>query len=1066
MATTLFCWGNGHHGQLGFGTEGLDFIGLPRLLPSPFDEKVDLIQHIACGQHHTLIALKSGHTYSCGNNDYRQLGHDKSGNRLVRISALDNLHVSRVAVGMSHSLVLHRGGEVYSWGENSRGQLGRAAVDDDEWWRIPKLVKELALHTVIQISSGFYHCIALTNDGDVWCWGANNHGQLGVGSNTEFCDRPQLLQCLRGIPVAQVAAGAYHSFVVSKSGALFGWGRNSFGQLGLNDELDRNIPTFCKFLKNQRLKYISCGENHTAVLTQGGGVYTFGAGGYGQLGHGTTHSEIIPKMVLELMGTPITQVACGRRHTLAYTPENGRIYAFGLGSSGQLGLGTFDNRMSPFPVKGCFVSAQQPNTDLMETDVEVSSSSLSSSQYVVKRIYSGGDHCFVISSPLDLSIPPHDLRLYNYEQQPLALNPELLQQIYSLSAEEEVCQDLRESIEKIWSSSSCLNGSFLKVDHTVCNSKNHGVDLKCVREQLSGLAQLNNKSITSIIWNKLVDHLIPSLPKSPPHAEALRLYLMLPELPYMDQPHRHSSLITPFGTKLISLDGVALKVLDLWWATLEANFFSRIVYVYKQCLSHVLSLAAGSESEQRLRRRTVLVSMEVLKKLNSVNENNGQIIPYHKFYVPEVKEAVDICNDYILWLQKKSSSTLERTENERPFFCDYAFLFDAATKSVLLQTDARLQMQCAIDEVNLHNFTSFLRSIDPINPCLVLFVHRNRIMQDTLDQLNKCDHNDLKKPLKVIFMGEEAVDEGGVTKEFFMLIMREILNPDYGMFKYYEESHLQWFNSETFEDTDKFHMIGAICGLAIYNFTIIVLPFPLALFKKLLNRPVVLEDLKELMPSVGRSIEQVLEYEGDDFEEVFDLTFEVSVESYGKAKSVEMVRDGSKKSVTRENKKEFADVYVDYIFNKSVSEVFQAFSAGFVRVCGGRALELFHPRELQAMVIGNDQYDFLELEKNTTYKDDFHRYHTTIKFFWEVFLDLPLEEKRKFLLFLTGSDRIPITGMGSVKMIIQPTKGGEEYLPVAHTCFNILDLPYYNSKEKLKQKLLQAINQTEGFGLV
>lgn len=56
----------------------------------------------------------------------------------VRVSALDNLHVSRLALGMSHSLVLHRGGEIYSWGDNSRGQLGRAAVDDDEWWRIPK----------------------------------------------------------------------------------------------------------------------------------------------------------------------------------------------------------------------------------------------------------------------------------------------------------------------------------------------------------------------------------------------------------------------------------------------------------------------------------------------------------------------------------------------------------------------------------------------------------------------------------------------------------------------------------------------------------------------------------------------------------------------------------------------------------------------------------------------------------------------------------------------------------------------------------------------------------------
>lgn len=90
-----------------------------------------------------------------------------------------------------------------------------------------------------------------------------------------------------------------------------------------------------------------------------------------------------------------------RRHTLAYTPDNGRIYAFGLGSTGQLGLGTTDNRTSPFPIKGCFVSAQQPDSDLMETDADATSSS--SSQYVVKRIYSGGDHCFVISSSSDVS---------------------------------------------------------------------------------------------------------------------------------------------------------------------------------------------------------------------------------------------------------------------------------------------------------------------------------------------------------------------------------------------------------------------------------------------------------------------------------------------------------------------------------------------------------------------------------------------------------------------------------------------------------------------------------------
>lgn len=85
MATTLFCWGNGHHGQLGFGTDDLDVVSVPRLLPPPFEDKAEQIQHIACGQQHTLIALKNGRTYSCGSNDYRQLGHDKSGNRLGKI---------------------------------------------------------------------------------------------------------------------------------------------------------------------------------------------------------------------------------------------------------------------------------------------------------------------------------------------------------------------------------------------------------------------------------------------------------------------------------------------------------------------------------------------------------------------------------------------------------------------------------------------------------------------------------------------------------------------------------------------------------------------------------------------------------------------------------------------------------------------------------------------------------------------------------------------------------------------------------------------------------------------
>lgn len=95
----------------------------------------------------------------------------------------------------------------------------------------------------------------------------------------------------------------------------------------------------------------------------------------------------------------------------------------------------------------------------------------------------------------------------------------------------------------------------------------------------------------------------------------------------------------------------------------------------------------------------------------------------------------------------------------------------------------------------------------------------------------------------------------------------------------------------------------------------------------------------------------------------------------------------------------------------------------------------------------------------------FFKIYFQIRLFWEVFHELPLSEKQKFLLFLTGSDRIPIQGMKAIVLYFQPTNN-EQSLPVAHTCFNLLDLPRYQTRERLKFKLLQAIQQTLGFSLV
>ena len=138
---------------------------------------------------------------------------------------------------------------------------------------------------------------------------------------------------------------------------------------------------------------------------------------------------------------------------------------------------------------------------------------------------------------------------------------------------------------------------------------------------------------------------------------------------------------------------------------------------------------------------------------------------------------------------------------------------------------------------------------------LHLNVDRQNILQDTLGQIQSLNADDLKKPMRVQFSGEDGEDAGGVKKEFFLLLLKDLLNPKYGMFKEYTETRTIWFHPNSFEENVMFFLIGVICGLAIYNFTIISLPYPLVLYKKLLGEKVDrIEDLEQLSPTVAKGL--------------------------------------------------------------------------------------------------------------------------------------------------------------------------------------------------------------------
>uniref|UniRef100_A0A8C5JCP5 HECT-type E3 ubiquitin transferase n=1 Tax=Junco hyemalis TaxID=40217 RepID=A0A8C5JCP5_JUNHY len=1048
----MLCWGNASFGQLGLGGIDEEIVLEPRKSDFFLNKRV---RDVGCGLRHTVFVLDDGTVYTCGCNDLGQLGHDKGRKRPEHVGALDAQNIVAVSCGEAHTLALNDKGQVYAWGLATDGQLGLPGTE--ECVRVPRNIKSLSEIQIVQVACGYYHSLALSKGSEVFSWGQNKYGQLGLGYEYKKQTSPQMIKSLLGIPFAQIAAGGAHSFVLTLSGAIFGWGRNKFGQLGVNDDTDRYVPTLLKSLRSQKVVHICCGEDHTAALTKEGGVFTFGAGGYGQLGHNSTGHEINPRKVFELMGSVVTQITCGRQHTTAFVPSSGRIYSFGLGGNGQLGTGTTSNRKSPFTVRGNWIpfSTQCP----MSTDSEEC--------YCVKRIFSGGDQSFAHYFYPQNMVPPDDFRNPDLLKQIWTVNEMFIQRLLSFPSGR-LPVEIANEIDGTFSSAGCLNGSFLALsndDHYKTSARFSGVDMNAARLLFHKLIQPEHAQISQQVAASLEKNLIPKLTSSLPDVEALRLYLTLPECPLMSDENNFTTLAIPFGAAILNLEKAPLKVLENWWSVLEPPLFLKIVELYKDVVVHLLKVCKMGipPSDRRILTNFLHTAFRVLEILHRVNER-GQVIQYDRFYIHEIQDLIDIRNDYANWFQQQVLGML----TEVPvIICTYPFVFDAQAKTTLLQTDAIIQMQMAVDQAHRQNLSSlFLPVFESVNPCLIVMVRRDNIVGDAVEVLRKTKNVDYKKPLKVIFVGEEAVDAGGVRKEFFLLIMRELLDPKYGMFRYYEESRLIWFSDKTFEDSDLFHLIGVVCGLAIYNFTIVDLHFPLALYKKLLNQKPSLDDLKELMPDVGRGMQQLLDYPEDDIEEAFCLNFTITVENFGTTEIKELVPKGADIPVVKQNRQDFVDAYVDYIFNTSVASLYSAFHEGFHKVCGGKVLQLFQPSELQAMVIGNTNYDWKELEKNTEYKGEYWADHPTIKIFWEVFHELSLEKKKQFLLFLTGSDRIPILGMKCLKLVIQPTGGGEDYLPVAHTCFNLLDLPKYTDKETLKSKLIQAIDHYEGFSLV
>lgn len=426
---------------------------------------------------------------------------------------------------------------------------------------------------------------------------------------------------------------------------------------------------------------------------------------------------------------------------------------------------------------------------------------------------------------------------------------------------------------------------------------------------------------------------------------------------------------------------------------------------------------------------------------------------------------------------KKQCATYNKILNKnytgkKPFcLITYLWLFDTAAKGDIFKEFNKMKQDSEVFNMirNIRDWPMRIRGMPSIVSADQIFfylkVHRNKLIEDTLNIISIPEIN-LRKPLKVKFIDEQGVDEGGVRKEFFLLLIRQIFDADYGMFSYRVNTRIFWFNLFTFEPKIKFELIGVIMGLSFYNGVILDVKFPLVIYKKLLDWKLSLEDMKECDPDLYNSLKYLKETKEEKIEDIVCYNFTVTVDKFGEKVVIPLKPNGEQISITSQNKDEYIDLYLDWYFNKSIEENFSSFQKGFYRVVDRNLSHLLSPKELELIICGIQELNFIELEKSAIYEDGYNKNSSTIKLFWEVLHSFDEEKKKKFLFFVTGCDRAPINGLGSLIITISRFGPDSDKLPCAHTCFNHLLLPDYNNKEKIERCLQIAINNSEGFGMI
>lgn len=351
---------------------------------------------------------------------------------------------------------------------------------------------------------------------------------------------------------------------------------------------------------------------------------------------------------------------------------------------------------------------------------------------------------------------------------------------------------------------------------------------------------------------------------------------------------------------------------------------------------------------------------------------------------------------------------------------------------------------------------------------------------DSMEAIESIRKEDVRKIFRFEFQHEPGVDAGGVAREWFHLVSEHLFNPDVALFSYSainqmcmqvnpmsglcNEEHLRYF-----------HFCGRLLGKALFDRQIVSSHLVLPLYKHILSWPLLVSDLEPLDADVYQNLLKLIEL--DNVEDM-GIDFTVTENQMGEAREVELKPKGADITVTNDNIAEYIQLQCHYRLLDRVKEQVQQLLLGFYDVIPEPLLSVFDFQELELLLCGLPKINVEDWIRHTEYTGDYERKganHKVVKWFWDIVSeDFSDEQKARLLQFTTGTSGVPASGFGMLqgndgnirKFTVNSISKSVSIFPRAHTCFNRIDLPIYDSKKEMKKFLTMAIQmEATGFDI-